>query len=61
MWSNRHLMMAINPQSNYFGIGLGGMIHRPHVHELLKNWATNCEQRKSWVLAQKANHQEYPM
>jgi hypothetical protein len=28
--------MATNPQSNYFGIGLGGMIRRPHVRELLK-------------------------
>jgi epoxyqueuosine reductase QueG len=36
MWNDRHLMMATNPQSNYFGIGLSGMIRRPHVRELLK-------------------------
>jgi hypothetical protein len=33
-----HLMMlATNPaQSNYFGIGLGGMIRRPPAWDLLK-------------------------
>jgi hypothetical protein len=36
MWNDRHLMMATNPQSNCFGIGLSGMIRRPHVRELLK-------------------------
>jgi hypothetical protein len=54
-------MMATNPQSNYFGIGLGGMIRRPHVRELLKKWATNCKKRKSWALAQKLTHRKYPL
>jgi hypothetical protein len=37
MWNDWHLMMATNPQSNYFGIGLiAGMICRPKLGNQLR-------------------------
>jgi hypothetical protein len=58
MWNDRHLMMATNPQFNYFEIGLGGMIRRPHVRELLKKMGNQLREARILGIGQETYSSE---
>jgi uncharacterized protein YneF (UPF0154 family) len=61
MWNDGHLMMATNPQSHYFGIGLGGMIRRPHVRELLKKMGNQLREVQIQGIGPEVTHRKYPL